>query len=207
MPFFPSSPCMTIITDTSLIGWVPIWDSGDLCIWDSRAVHQHPGTLGSVKSILCVPLIHPLQSRSCHVRHHHCSLLQQARGYVVNCTLCGGDSPLGLGALSTRPYCQQYIFPGLRTYLQILSRKFITDHEWELHNAVVTSIDYWGILTRDLFTSHATSKCTQYCSSRGCSASFLRAKPWSSAGWTRSIMPFLLYHSCHMFCTRSDRRE
>lgn len=94
-------------------------------------------------------------------QHYHHLLHQQTRGACSRQHFVQKHFGCGISALPTRSYCQQL---GTQNMIEdSLSRKFVTDHECELHDTVVSDVfDQWGTLIRDLFASHANSKCISY---------------------------------------------
>lgn len=70
----------------------------------------------------------------------------------------------------------------------ILSKKFM-----ELYNTVISDVfAQWGTPTRDLFVSHANSKCIKYCSRVGLSSHFLVIHWLDQTNYAFPPLPLLL---------------
>lgn len=88
-------------------------------------------------------------------QHYHCLLHQQAGGLEVSHALCRGDLPLGLVDHREDPVVSGVPSQNSNSHIitDFLCRKFVTDHERELHGTTVTF--------------QANSKCTEYYSRGG----------------------------------------
>ncbi|XP_075783465.1 DNA repair protein RAD51 homolog 2 isoform X1 [Pelodiscus sinensis] len=173
VPFHAQRPTVQITTDASLIGW-------------GAHLQQHrvQGLWSAQESLLHINLLE-LRAVSNACRH----FLQRIRGHAVHiltdniCTVYyinrqGGARSRSLCAEAIRLWnwaihhnitlTASYLQGKDNTIADALSRHFLPQHEWELHNEVAHGLfRLWGFPSIDLFATRHNKKCHHYCSRAG----------------------------------------